>query len=352
MFDRTVVFEGAAAWDAATTSTMVRVDTQTPARLVLADKRPKAFPRRGTWVSPVIESSDPFTEVLPSWNVEAPPNTGATFEVRVRDLATEKWSEYAYMGQWGRTVHYPARTVEIDDGEVHVDILKRTAPCSALQLRVRLYSFDLGEWRAPALRRLTVVYSGPLPEGQSTEQISLPPRPETGWLLPVPFTPQGNNPEAIAGSTCSPTSTRMVMAYRGVDLPLTDVALGIYDPEYGIFGTWNRAVAFAGSNGLASSLTRLRNWDQVERHLAEGQPIIASIRFGKNEFPENVLKSTNGHLIVIRGMTPEGDLVVNDPASRDRGEAVVYTRASLKNAWLDKGGVGYLIGPPVGESAN
>jgi len=346
MADRTVVFTGRAAWDAATTSTLVMADDRNPARLVLADERPKAFPRRGTWISPTIETEFPVTEVLPSWNVETPPNTGFTFEVSTRSTATGKWSDYVYMGQWGRTVHWPDRTLETETGGVHVDILKLTEPASALRVRVRFFSFDLASWAKPALRRLTVVYSGPT---KAPLEVVPPPRPAEGWKLPVPFTPQGDNPEAIAGSTCSPTSTRMVMAYRGVELPLTEVALGIYDPEYGIFGTWNRAVAFAGSHGLDASLTRIRSWEQVETLLAQGQPIIASIRFRRGEFPENVLKSTNGHLIVVRGMTPEGDLIVNDPASREKGEAVVYTRASLKNAWLDKGGVGYLIGPPAGN---
>ncbi|MBI1292861.1 hypothetical protein GC173_16735 [bacterium] len=351
MQDRTVVFEGAAAWDSATTSTLVRIDTREPARLLLADERPKVFPRRGTWVSPVIESDFPVTEVLPSWNVEAPENTGAVFDLRVRDRETKEWSDYLYMGQWGRTIHYPARTLEYDGGEVIVDILHLERAADAVQVRARLYSFNLGEWKVPALRRLTVVYSGPLGESQTPPTIQLPPRPEEGWNIPVPFTPQGDNPSAIAGSTCSPTSTRMVMAYRGVTLPLTDVALGIYDPEYGIFGTWNRAVAFAGQNGLSASLTRIRNWDQVEQYLSQGQPIIASIRFRKGEFPENVIKSSNGHLIVVRGMTKEGDLIINDPASKENGEGIVYTRESLKKAWLDKGGVGYLIGAPVNRIA-
>lgn len=348
MADRIIVFQGPAAWDSASTRTLVRIENDGMGRLLLDDQRPKAFPRRGSWTSPEIEAEFPFTEVLPSWNLDTPENTGATFEVRVRRASTGEWSSFVYMGQWGRTLHWPARTLDTGFGKVQVDILKLDEPADALQVRARLFSYTLGERIMPALRKLTVVYSGRIDDEE--EWARLMPAPlvtgARGRIHPVPFVAQGTNPEEIGGSTCSPTSVRMVMAMQGAELPLTEVALAIWDPEYGIFGNWNRAVAFAGSHGFDAKLVRIRRWEQVEQYIADGQPIIASIRFREGEFPENVLKSTRGHLVVVRGMTPEGDLVMNDPASRDRGEGIIYTRASMQNAWLDKGGVAYIISPP------
>ncbi len=125
-------------------------------------------------------------------------------------------------------------------------------------------------------------------------------------------------------------------------------ALAIWDDDYAIFGNWNRAVQYAASLGLDAQLERFTTMDQVRARLAEGQPIIASINFEPNTFPSNVMNSTDGHLIVIRGFNEAGDLIVNDPASKERGHGIVYKADELAHAWLvNTGGVGYIIKKPV-----
>jgi hypothetical protein len=37
-----------------------------------------------------------------------------------------------------------------------------------------------------------------------------------------------------------------------------------------------------------------------------------------------IYENTGGHLLVIRGFTPGGDVIVNDPASRDKGNGAIY----------------------------
>ena len=139
----------------------------------------------------------------------------------------------------------------------------------------------------------------------------------------------------------------MVMQYLGYNRPTEENALAIYDSEYGLFGNWARAVAWAGENGFDAWVTRYRNWEQVKATIATGQPIIASIRFEKGECPSFVLKETDGHLIVIKGVTREGDLIVNDPASRDKGGGAIYKASELAKAWFGHGGVGYIIRKPA-----
>jgi hypothetical protein len=166
--------------------------------------------------------------------------------------------------------------------------------------------------------------------------------------LGVPFFTQKDAPKPLGGEICSPTSVSMVLTHWGVKKPVLENALAIYDGEYGLFGNWGRAVARAGELGMDAWITRFRNWDQVKAEVASGQPVVASIRFEAGEFPSSVLPSTNGHLIVIRGFTRAGDVIVNDPASRDRGDGVVYRADELARAWFDHGGVGYVIRPPAG----
>ena len=59
--------------------------------------------------------------------------------------------------------------------------------------------------------------------------------------------------------------------------------------------------------------------------------------------------ATDGHLIVVRGFTQEGDLVVNDPAADPRKEQKiqrVYKRAEIAKTWLGRAdGVAYLVAP-------
>ena len=104
---------------------------------------------------------------------------------------------------------------------------------------------------------------------------------------------------------------------------------------------------FAGSMGLDAWLERFGSMDDVRARVVRGQPVVASIRFGSGEFPSNVMDATAGHLIVIRGFNEAGDAIVNDPASKERGEGIVYNADDLARAWFGgAGGVAYIIRSP------
>jgi hypothetical protein len=135
----------------------------------------------------------------------------------------------------------------------------------------------------------------------------------------------------------------MVLHYYGIDRPTLENCLAIYDADYRLFGNWNRAVQRAGELGLDAWIARFRNWDQVKAEIAAGRPIVASIRFEKGTFPSALYADTDGHLLVIRGFTPGGDVIVNDPGNRAKGNGVVYKATELAHAWFDNGGVGYVI---------
>lgn len=306
----------------------------------------KDFPQRGSFTTREVVTAFPFTELLPSWNATVPDRSGVFFEARVRLVETGEWSPWLYMGAWGHLVMPPTRTIKFDHGKVEVDVLLLDKPADAYQLRAQFRRYDFDPNVSPALHRLACVTSGRVDDPAERARLDPPPAIVGDWArsLPVPFRPQGIEDPSIKGSICSPTSTSMVMAYHGVSLPTLDNALAIYDPNYGIFGNWARAVQYAANNGLAGYLDRFRTWDEVKALIAQGQPVIASIRFDEGTFPSNVMKETDGHLIVVRGFTKDGDAIVNDPASKDRGEAIVYKADELANAWFGgSGGVGYVI---------
>ncbi len=302
-------------------------------------RRAREYPHTKRWTSATVNAEFPFTELLPSWNVTVPENTGVRWDVRVRDHASGEWSPWLYIGYWGRVTH-DHRTTDFPRGEVDIDTLKLSEPADAFELRSTLMSFDVTEPAMPMVRRVQAVYSRPLEPKPTIFSQASPARVD----LPVPFRAQGLEDRCISGSICSPTSVSMVLQWAGIDRPTQQNALAIWDDDYAIFGNWNRAVQYAGSLGLDAQLERFTTMDQVKMRLAEGQPIIASINFEPGTFPSNVMDSTDGHLIVVRGVNEAGDLIVNDPASKDRGNGIIYKADELAHAWLvNTGGVGYII---------
>ena len=76
--------------------------------------------------------------------------------------------------------------------------------------------------------------------------------------------------------------------------------------------------------------------------------------------PGFLFGSTNGHLLVIRGFTATGDVIVNDPAvATDAQARKVYPRADFERVWLggSRGTVyvmrpaGFPLPAPVGGRA-
>jgi hypothetical protein len=323
----------------------VRVEWTTA--MTLKDPRGK-FPREGSWITPEVSTPYDFTELIPSSNPKCPADTGLRFDVRARDARSGAWSPWFYLGSWGKIIGREERSIDNAFGKVDIDTLILRQPANAYQVRVNFYAFGLDEKVNPSLRRLAVSYSGVVSDPARRAELIVPVSMPSHFShdIPVPFRAQGNAAKPLRPEICSPTSVSMVMQYLGRDLPTEENALAMYDSEYDMFGNWGKAVAWAGENGFDAWLTRFRTWDQVKATIATGQPIIASIRFRKGECPSFVFDHSAGHLLVIRGVTRDGDLIVNDPASRTRGNGAVYKADDFAKAWIAHGGVGYIIRRP------
>ena len=325
--------------------TNVAVIADEPPRVALG-YRERSFPREGTWTGPEVETEIPFTDLIASFNPHAPDDTGVTLEIRVKQ--GETWSPWLFMQSWGRVVFPPARTIKFDGGSVDIDQIELTKPAQAYQCRVSLIAFNHDTRIAPSVRRLSVCYSGVVDDAKEREELLTKPTTLPANFardLAVPFTGQGDykHPRSLWGLICSPTSTSMVMQFQGARFSILENCDRIYDPQYDMFGNWGRSISRAGEVGLDAWLARFRNWDQVKQHIAEGTPVVASIRFRKGQVRGFLYQSTGGHLLVVRGFTPGGDVIVNDPGNRAKGNGVVYKATELAHAWFDNGGVGYVI---------
>jgi hypothetical protein len=143
---------------------------------------------------------------------------------------------------------------------------------------------------------------------------------------------------------CTAASIAMLAGTFGVTASVDEVAASIYDAAYKGTGNWAFAVAYAGTRGLAGAAAYLRDLVNVERFIAAGLPLALSISWNAGSLPGAPLERSDGHLMVVRGLEANGDVIVNDPAQ----PAVrhVYERAAFERAWLGHGGVALLAAPP------
>lgn len=355
--------------------------------------------RDGQWTSPVSRLGTTFAEAIVSWNILAPGNSWAMIEFRAlhEDGTWTPWFTVANWGQHleftdaaGRTVRrssVPADQQPAEQqsngqqpdgqgrgGSMQTDtfVADPDARLVGHQVRVQLHGSD---GTVPELHGITVMTSGDLPAftpaiTASTTADRAPaftsaPRVE----LEVPTLAQhvhdGEYPEFGGGGQvwCSPTSVSMVLGYWGpqhlpsvtmldqVEAPNGDpivpfAARGTWDAAYGGCGNWVFNTAFAHQFGLRAFVTRLAGLDEAEAFLRQGIPLVASVAFEKDQMPEAGYR-TDGHLLVIVGITQDGDVIVNDPA-RQRNDQVrsTYRRANFERAWQQScHGIVYVLHP-------
>ncbi|SEM34033.1 Peptidase_C39 like family protein [Nonomuraea pusilla] len=317
------------------------------------------------------------TQLVPSWTARTPAGCWIEVELRVRTAERPSWSKWYVMGRWSE--HGDPRTSVPGqgdgDGDVAVDTFVARRPVVAYQVRVTAH----GE--------------GALLTGLGVLASAVPPRPVTTGRpsgggaveldvprhaveLDVPRHSQhahaGHHPHLDGGGAnwCSPASVAMVLGFwgrgpgpdelalMGDDDPAPAVdhaAAGVYDHSYQGTGNWPFNVAYAGRYGLSGFVTRLRSAAELELFARAGIPLVASLSFKAAELPGSCY-STNGHLLVVTGVTAGGDVVVNDPAAPDdAGVRRVYPRAAFENVWLrspgsggsgGSGGIVYVLHPP------
>ncbi len=293
----------------------------------------------GELLSEPHEADFPFNNAVLSWNAEAPAGSSLRFELRVRGDAG--WSGWYAMGEWrpegGRSISGQGDA----NGKVDIDTLKLTSTATALQYRVKLSGSS--PTSSPLLRQLSVVYAD-MKKGPAGPPLERP----AGAVrdLEVPRYSQLEQDPSVALKICSPTSLAMVLQYWGSKKTVPEVYAGVQDRTTGIYGDWPLNTAFAGANGFRARVDRFYAVEQLEQEIAAGRPAIISVAYSAGEITGAATTSTDGHLIVVRGFTPQGDVIVNDPvAPTSRSVRLVYSREQLSRVWLRSGGIVYLISP-------
>ncbi|MCP2169168.1 peptidase C39 family protein [Goodfellowiella coeruleoviolacea] len=334
-----------------------------------------------SWTSPRHAPGFPATQLVASWNADTPEGTWLEVAMRGHTAAGTDTAWYV-LGRWAAKdtdIKRTSVTGQSDvDGMVDVDTYQTAAGTRLVgyDLRVTLYR-RVGLAASPTLSMVGAMTSA-IPD-----RFTVPTSPSGGaWgiELPVPRYSQnthaGRYPQYGGGGEnwCSPTSTEMVVEYWGrgpsrhdlswVDPGYSDPSVDhaarfTYDHAYEGTGNWPFNTAYAATYGLWGHITRLGSLTELEQYTKRGIPVITSQSFLASEL-DGAGYGTAGHIMVVIGFTPTGDVIVNDPASpNNTAVRHVYKRAQFETVWQrtkrilangatgsGPGGVAYIITPP------
>jgi hypothetical protein len=292
-----------------------------------------------------------FDNVVPSFDALTPPGTWVRLTLAAR--VEGQWTKDYDFGVWafdkGTVVRHSKDKQEDAHGRVYTDTLALSRKADALRMTVWLFSAKPGV--SPRVRALSAAMTDTgrtLPNEASD-------RSAWGQVLEVPGRSQLLYPPD-GGVWCSPTSVSMLLAYWGKKLERNDLVVPVpvaaehtYDTVYKGTGNWPFNTAYAaalGDGALHGLVARFDSFTQVERLIAAGIPVSISIAFGKGELTGAPVASSDGHLIVVKGFTPEGDVVCNYPAfPSDETVNVTYRRAELQRAWDHSRRSAYVLWP-------
>lgn len=126
------------------------------------------------------------------------------------------------------------------------------------------------------------------------------------------YTAKGDSTQTIKSSGCGPTSMAMVLRSYGHNVSPIDTCNFALNNGYRTANdgtSWGFFSAIAKAYGL-ECMDLGKDTAKISQALDNGYPVIASM--GKGTFTKG------GHFIVLVGKDTNGNIVVNDPASKDR----------------------------------
>jgi hypothetical protein len=325
----------------------------------------------GQWTSNVFQSPTPITEIVTSWQANTPPGTWVETQLSV--YIDGHWSKWYVMGQWA----FDASTIQRTsvggqrdaDGTIAIDTFfadKKAGAGSAYQVREILHSTNDA---VPVVRQVAATASDQPAIKRRTSETTMTQTVDLDVSRYSQETHHGEYPSYDGGGEawCSPTSTEMVLEYWGKGPSASDLstlppdpvfdangrqdasvdwaAFRTYDWHYQGTGNWPFNTAYASHYGLDGSVRQYASLRGVEEWIEKGVPLVASIAF--NNLDGAFIHKTDGHLLVIRGFTNTGDVIVNDPASPTNDSVRrIYPRDEFEYDWLRaSNGIVYVIKP-------
>lgn len=297
---------------------------------------------------PRMDPGFPWDELVVSWNVAS--NVVLTVEAQLSGTAAS--SRWYVLGRWSGDTNRAERTSVKQDpdavAEVDTDILRlRTPTASGVRLRLTLAGTGTPEESVRLVAASFVDRRAPAP-------VLEPRRGAWGRVLDVPVFSQADYPEGV-DSWCSPTSSTMLLAWWAERLgrpdlrvDVRDTVRSVHDPAWPGTGNWPFNAAYLGqADGFRACVARLGGIPDLESWLLHGCPVACSVSYALLKGAPAALPG-DGHLVVVRGFTAEGDVVVNDPGVRRERVRRVVPRADFERAWARSRRTAYLMWSEAG----
>lgn len=290
----------------------------------------------GFYLSGVIETMD-FNELVVSW--AAVSSKYATVEVMVQVRVEGVWSEFVTYHPWGFGLENKCYDQKNDLIKLTTDeiFVLNNKFADAIIYKVILRSTSV---ISPELSLVSFALNNP----SYTYKVDLSGIP-TQTIYDVPRLYQGAVP-TIGNSICSPTTSTMLLKYKGEDFSEFDefehryIALKFKDYGNNIFGNWVYNTVGISSFGYNAYVARMYSIDELVKHLTTGGPVGLSVKGQMTSNEKDYY--TAGHLIVCVGYRYDENgnlfIVCNDPNVPN--VLCEYTENVMRNTWRN---VAYIV---------
>lgn len=280
----------------------------------------------------VVEDTEPFDELVVSWNATRPEAGEYSIFVSVKIL--NRWSEELPYAVWGargqRTFTSPAKDMPVRTNEDTVEIIGYSSKATGFKVKVEGASLE-------GLRALHASC-----RTKTAEDLSW--KGTTSVHVPVAGRSQMALDHLRNMDLCSPTSTSSVISYlKGENYPATDFAAKVWDAGFDIYGNWIFAVAESSSflgKGWHAYMARIDSFEPIYKNLHRGIPTVVSVR---GTLTGAIHPYTKGHLIAVIGYDAESDRILcMDPGyASDKETLVQYDRLEFLQAMQRRGYIAY-----------
>lgn len=290
-----------------------------------------------------VEGTEPFTELIVSWNAKRPKEGKYFITVRVQ-LEGEEWSEELAYASWAsdeqRTFTSESKLLAVRTNEDAVELL-RGAKGSGFSVTIQAQNgASLNDFCALFASHCDVAkvraMSREIRAFKSGESIH----------LQVTSRSQMTLDHDRRGSLCSPTSTSCVVGYlSNKELSPLDFANNVWDAGFDIYGNWIFNVAEA-YNRLQEPwrvyVARLDSFEPIYKRLLQKIPSVVTIR---GPLKGSAMSYEQGHLVAIVGYDAKSHKILcMDPAFPTDGETkVAYDAKDFLEAWCRRGQIAYLF---------
>ena len=273
-----------------------------------------------------------FNELVASWAAVSSKN--ATVEIMVKARINDVWSDYISYYPWGlglqnKCYDQTKSTIKLTDDEVKV-LNNQYADAIMYKIILRRTS---SSYDSPILSLVSFALNNP----SYTYKVDLSDSPSEK-CYDVPKLYQGAVP-TIGNSICSPTTSTMLLKYKGEDFSQYDqyehryIANLFKDYGNDMFGNWVYCTVGMSSYGYDAYVARMYSIDELVKHLATVGPVGLSVKGQMTSNEKDYY--TAGHLLVCVGYRYDvnGNLILlcNDPNVPN--VYCEYTEQVMKNTW-------------------